>query len=273
MGTSGSYGGSGGQDWNELQRELDRWLDELPGADDDTANDNGSDDDDPPNHEPVEQEPPDPAVLRVLRPLRRALSARGSGSGGAGGPAGGEPGRGRRSPSGSGRSRARAARVGGRLAAGISALRGGDATALRAIGLDLAELQALDPYAQAQRILEAATEAGMAATLEEEELHVAANRTAIWGLTESDSPSVQQVIHRFVEEYVFEVFLMEGGAILRGGGRDGTAAVATEDRVRRTIAALVRNTPIERDTLDPSQLADIAERVLTNALQIHGSDA
>ena len=113
----------------------------------------------------------------------------------------------------------------------------------------------------------------MAATLEEEELHVAANRTAIWGLTESDSPSVQQVIHRFVEEYVFEVFLMEGGAILRGGGRDGTAAVATEDRVRRTIAALVRNTPIERDTLDPSQLADIAERVLTNALQIHGSDA
>ena len=113
----------------------------------------------------------------------------------------------------------------------------------------------------------------MAATLEEEELHVAANRTAIWGLTESDSPSVQQVIHRFVEEYVFEVFLMEGGAVLRGGGRDGTAAVAAEDRVRRTIVALVRNTPIERDTRDPSQLAAIAERVLTNALQIHGSDA
>ena len=42
MGTSGSYGGSGGQDWNELQRELDRWLDGLPGADDDTTNGNGS---------------------------------------------------------------------------------------------------------------------------------------------------------------------------------------------------------------------------------------
>ena len=271
MGTSGAYGGSGGRDWSSLQRELDRWLDELPGGE---HQDGDNQDVDSPGRESPADEAPDSAVLQVLRPLRRALGRGGGGGGGNGaGLVGGRRGRGGRSPSGSGRSRTRAARVGGRVAAGVSALRTGDATALRAFDLDLAELESLDPYAQARRIIEAATEESVATTLEEEEIRTAATRTAIWGLTEPVAPSAQEVVRRFIEEYVYAVFLTEGGTVLRTGARDGVTAVHAEDRVRRTITALVRAAPIERDSLDTEELEAIAGRVLAHTLQIHGAIA
>jgi len=140
-----------------------------------------------------------------------------------------------------------------------------------ALGLDLAELQALDPYRQAQRLLQAATEQGAATTLEEEELHASASRTAIWALTEAQAPEVDEVIRRFIIEYVYEIVLKEGGAVLRGGERDGVAASAAEDRVRDTIVALVRVAPIERGKLDATDLANATERVLNDVLLIHGT--
>ena len=204
----------------------------------------------------------------MLRPLRRAMLA---GSGSSGGLGGGGRGGGR-SPSGTGRSSARVGRVGGRLVAGVTGIRSGDAPGLVAIGLNLAELEVLDPYRQAQRLLEAATEQGSARTLEEEELHAAASRTAIWALTEPQAPDVDEVIRRFVVEYVYEVFLTEGGAVLRGGDRDGVAASAAEDRVRDTIVALVRGIQIDGDKLDATDLANATERVLNDTLQIHGTE-
>ena len=305
MGTSGSYGGSAGRDWSELRQDLADWLDTLPGGPDETADDgsdetddhgqdeagddgrdetgdggrdetgdDGPDDENPPGNPPQDPRDPDPEVLRVLRPLRRAVLAGGAGSGGlgGGGTGGGGTGGGGRSPSGTGRSAARVGRVGGRLAAGVTGIRSGNAPGLLAIGLDLAELQALDPYRQAQRLLQAATEQGAATTLEEEELHAAASRTAIWALTEGQAPDVDEVIRRFIVEYVYEVFLTEGGAVLRGGERDGVAASAAEDRVRDTIVALVRSTPIDRGRLDATGLTNATERVLKDALQIHGTE-
>ena len=276
MGTSGSYRGSGGPNWNRLRGELDQWLDTLPGvaAPSDDADDVPGEDSD------VGQEPqprPDPAVLNVLLPLRRALISGGrgaadgpSGGGGVGRPGGAEGGG--RAPSGSGRSRARVGRVGGRLAVGVAAARAGNAAALAVIGLDLVELRELDPYRQAQRILEAATEEGVATTLEEDELQLAASRTAIWALTEPSAPDVDDVIRRFIAEYVYEVFLTEGGTVLRSGDRDGTAAAGAEDRVRNTIGALVRQVPVERTSLDATVLAGAVEQVLDQAMRIHRTD-
>ena len=273
MGTSGSYGGSGGRDWSELRQDLADWLDTLPGGQDETG-DGGPDDENPPADPPRDPRDPDPEVVRVLRPLTRAVLAGGGRSGGpgGGGTGGGGTGGGGRSPSGTGRSSARVGRVGGRLAAGVTGIRSGDASGLVAIGLDLAELQALDPYRQAQRLLQAATEQGAATTLEEEELHAAASRTAIWALTEAQAPDVDDVIRRFIVEYVYEVFLTEGGAVLRGGDRDGVAASAAEDRVRDTIVALVRGIPIDRGKLDVTDLANATERVLNDTLRIHGTE-
>jgi len=272
MGTSGSYGGSGGADWGRLRDELEEWLDSLPG----TPNVEPPTETEPPDLAPPEGRPdqPDEAVIDILRPLAAALLSGGRGR--ADGPsAGAGPGvrdgvaGGGRSPSGRARSRARAARVGGRLAAGIAALRSRDATGLSALGLDLAELRALDPIRQAQRILAAATEEDAATTLEEEELQTAANRAAIWALTDGQQADVEDVVRRFVVEYVYEVFLTEAGHTLRSGNRNGIIAIAAEDRVRETITALARAVPIDRTGLAPGELAQLVERVLEQTLRIH----
>ena len=273
MGTSGSYGGSGGRDWSALRHDLEHWLDTLPGGTDESG-EGGSDDENPRGEPPRDPRAPDAEVLRILRPLARALLTGSTGTGSSGGgAAGGSRALGKgRSPSGTGRTSTRVGRVGGRLAAGVTGFRSGDTLGLLAIGLDLAELQALDPYRQAQRLLRAATEQSVATTLEEEEIQAATSRTAIWALTETQGPDIEEVIRRFIVEYVYEVFLTEGGAVLRGGERDGVAATAAEDRVRDTIVALVRGTPIDQSRLDPNDLANATERVLNDALVIHGNE-
>lgn len=277
MGTSSSYAGSGGSNWGRLREELEDWLDSLPGAPD--GADETPDDIEQPEHKSphVEPDEPEDEVVNILRPLATSLLS--GGRGGADGPSGGgglgaptASAGGGRSPSGSGRSRARVGRVGGRLAAGLSALRTGDGTALAKLGLSLDELRALDPVRQAQRILAAATEEEAATTLEEDELQTAANRTAIWALTSEEPPDVGDLIRYFVAEYAYEVFLMEGGPILRSGNRDGLNAIAAEDRVKRTITALARQAPIDPSGMGPGELAELVERVLEQTLRIHGDE-
>lgn len=255
MGTSGSYGGSAGVNWSDLQDDLDDWLDSLPApADGDT---------DPPVTA-------DPNVERILAPLGRALMSggRGTASGPSSGGGGGSGSLGT-SPSGTGRSRARAARVGGRLAAGLRGLGTGNAAALAEIGLDLGELTGLDPYRQAARLIEAATEEPNATTLEEDELRTAANRTAIWALESGEALEIADIVRRFVAEYVFEVFLTEAGAKLRSGERDGTAALSAEKRVRATIDALARSVDVDATGPAVASISAAVEVVLERTLTIH----
>jgi hypothetical protein len=271
MGTSGSYAGSGGGDWGKLREELDEWLNSLPNAPEEPAH--------PSEEAPLGQvddrpDDPDEAVIEVLRPLATTLLSGGRGSadgpsGGAGIGVSGRPTGGGRSPSGTGRSRARVGRVGGQLASGIAAFRSGNAAVLVDLGLDLAELRGLDPVRQAQRIVAAATGEAAPTTLEEEEVQTAANRTAIWALTEPQPPDIEEIIRRFVVEYVYEVFLTEGGTILRSGDRDGVSAVAAEDRVKATIAALAREVAIDPRGLTPGELTDLVEQVYQQTLRIH----
>lgn len=280
MGTSGSYSGSGGRDWNDLNGAIDDWLTALSEGTDvegDEVDAEGTGPEDTPSDNPDSGEQIDPAIVAALRPLGRAIlsGGRGRGDGPSGGGGGGSPGAGPRtggrSPSGSGRSRARVGRVGGRLAVGIAGLRDGDADALRTIGLDLTELQALDPYRQAQRLLEAATEENVAITLEEDEVHKAVNRTAIWALTDAAGPEVNEVIRRFIVEYVCEVFFTEGGTTLRSGLRDGVFAVGVEDRVRDTVTALARQAPVQGTNLSAENLGLAVEGVLEQTLMIHAT--
>lgn len=270
MGTSSSYEGSGGQDWNDLRKELDNWLDNLPGGSDASPDDGGEDTEPPLSNGQRQPDAPDPEILRVLEPLRRAILAGARGSAISSTRVG--IGRRGRSPSGTGRSWSRVGRVGGRLAVGISGIRSGDASALQSIGLNLDELEALNPYRQAQRLLEAATEETVATTLEEEELQTAAIRTAIWGLDQQEAPSVEDIVRQFIGEYVYQVFLMEGGSVLRRGQRDGVATRTFEERVRDTIMALSRTTSVDQVRLDAVSLADATERVLSQAMEIHGGD-
>lgn len=151
MGTSGSYGGAGGRSWNAAADALNAFLggDAAPPADGDgPAADNGN------RPEAPARPRPDQFIRGVGRALRRGdPSLRGSGGGGSGG-AGSSGG----SQGGSGRRPRRD--VGGRAAsagraiAGAYAVRGGDAAALRELGLDLADFGGLRPVEQKQRLLD-----------------------------------------------------------------------------------------------------------------------
>ncbi len=276
MGTSSSYGGSGGGDWSSLVDALDNWLGELPGSQGPDQNE------EPAQPQPLSTPSPDPrevspVVLSVLRPLAKALLTGGRGStapprAGGGSAALGGRGGGGRSPSGSGRSRARVGRVGGRLAVGIASLRAGEATALDDLGLDLTELRGLDPYRQAQRILQAATEEDVSTTLEEEELATAANHVAIWGLTAEEAPPVEDILRRFIAEYVYEVFLTEGGITLRSTRSSRASATLVEQQVRQTIEALTRGVHVGPLGMASAELAEAAERVLVQVLRIFRGD-
>ena len=178
------------------------------------------------------------------------------------------------SPGGGGRSRARAASVGGRLASGVAALRRGNAAELASLGLDLDELRALDdPLQQAQRLMEAAM-AGAPQTIEDDELRTAAGRTAIWALEDGErSPEVEDVIRHFVTEYVYEVILTEIGVVLRSGDRDGTAAIPAEARIHETIVALAHTVAIQTNRLGHADLTAITNGVLEDTRSVIGSRA
>ncbi len=279
MGTSGAYGGSGGT-WNQVQDGVAAWLDSLPGQPEDTGTDDDANNDAGTGVPPSEPSEPDQAVLDSLRPVASALGwgrrPGGRGDGPSGGTVTGAMPRSASggSPGGGGRSRARAASVGGRLASGVAALRRGDASELAALGLDLDELGGLDdPYEQARRLMEAAT-AGGAQTIEEDELRLAAVRTAIWALQDGDhSPAIDDVIRYFVTEYVYQVILTEIGAVLRSGERDGTAAIPAEDRIHETIVALARTVTIQTNRLGHADLTAITDGVLEETRSVFGSRA
>lgn len=277
MGTSNAYAGSGGQ-WVGVADALDDWLDSLPYAppDNGEAPEQPADQPNADNHKPDNQ-PDAPALDPVLKPLSRILlsGSRGSADGpGTGGGIGTRPAKppGGQSPSGTGRPRARVGRVGGRLVAGLGGLLSRDADALAELGLDLDELRTLDPYRQAQRLLDAATEDSIAETLEEDELRTAANRVAIWALGMDPPPSVEDLVRRFVAEYIYEVFLTEEGARIKSDTRNSTDARRAEQRVRDTINALVRQVQVQPAGLTATALADTVEDVYVKVLRIHAGD-
>jgi hypothetical protein len=142
----------------------------------------------------------------------------------------------------SGRSRTRLAAVGSRAIAAGVALRDGDGATLAELGLDLAELGALDPFDQCNRILDAVVES---ASMEEAEARRAA-ASALLTLLEPGPADAVVAIQVFVTECVFQAWLTEVGQAMRESRR-AAPSLATERRVRGFIEARVRTAPIAAD--------------------------
>ncbi len=283
MGTSGSYGGSGGRDWNKLRDGVADWLDQLPGTGNETPGNNDAEDNGGGQGDEAQPGRPDqPTVSDLIGALGIAIKSSGGASdgpsaGGGIGLRGTARSGGSRSPSGAGRSTTRAGRVGGRLTAGILGFQTDDRAALEAIGIDFAEMQNLDTYGQAKMLVRAATENSVATNkeevatnMEDEEIRTASYKTAIWALESSQAPEAIEIVQRFILEYVYRLMLTESGAILRSGNRDGIAAVTAENELWNTISALVRGFPIRPTGMDPAELGTAAKKVLEQVLQIHG---
>lgn len=250
MGTSGSYGGSGGSVWKRAratarnlpnepsQEDIDRLVADIASAID------WHDDQEAGVAEPAPAEPGDqpfatPPVSWGPISARRASGTGGGGGGGgrvSGGPGPGARGGGRRSS-------ATAARVASRGGGAAYALLRGDAAALARVGLVLAELVGLAPPEQAQRI--ASSVVGASIVEAERDKALARMLVAILGsggtLTPADSAKV------FVESYVYEVMLTEIDGELRDGRRDGAWTADVERRVKEQIQAVVATEELDAD--------------------------
>lgn len=281
MGTQGAYGGSGG--WNGTRRDTEDWLSGGAGSGsdgerqakpiegEDSGDGEGQGADTPDEGASPEQGPKiNPDIGRLLGGVVRKLSRVVDGpSGGAGHSGAGPKAQGSGGGRGGGGRRA-AARSGGAAIAGVYGLRSGDQTALADIGLSLVELEGLDPFEQAMRIVEAAS--GPRRPIEEDEIREV-NAAFIWQSLEQDEPlAAAELVKLWVTEFVFRVWLTESGSVLRDGSRDGAHTHAIEREVRSTLVAAVSRIDFSTDGVRASdfqaavsRLMDMLERIFTEA--------
>lgn len=247
MGTSGAYGGSAG--WSGIGDQTQEWLDSGAGAGSSGPGGDGGDGGDgdpadPPSHDdappstPGDRPPISPPLATLIGRLgRRLATSRGGGSGGSGVGGGGAPRGAGTQGGGRGRSTARASSVGGRAAAGVYGLRGGQAGALGELGLSLDELRGLPRHEQAKRLLEAAM--GPSGGVTESELRLANAELILWALNEESDPSPIDLANRWVVEYAWQVWITEAGPTIRAHAANGYDSRRVEDEMRAALEATV----------------------------------
>lgn len=232
MGTSGAYGGSPAA--KKVRDQTKTWLDSGGGGGDSRPPLPPVPPPEPPGDRPQEipgDHPPlpRPSIVPGLAAIISGLGAllTSGGSGGGGGAGGGLAGAG-------GRSAARASTVGGRALGGVYGARAGSAGALSELGLDLAELNGLNRYAQAKRILDAAL--GPKGDVMDSELRKANAEVVLWALGEEAEPAPVDLANRWVVEYVWQTWITESGPALEklGGGR-----ARAEEEMRAALEATV----------------------------------
>jgi hypothetical protein len=241
VGTSGSYGGSGAQRWQQARDRLNDLLNDASSGGSEAPVVQSIADaliqDDPTALTPDES---DDLVLPAPLPglgVGRGMSARGRGgsSGGGGGPGGSVRGRSSGSArSGTGGRRGRqisqGVRRGGLALGSAYALRRGDATALSQLGLNLGELQAMSPRQQRIALLNATV--GAASHPDDVALRRAADEFLKQVLTAASEPEPADMIRDFVASYIFNVGLVEITKQLDDGNIDQTVALEKEREIR-----------------------------------------
>lgn len=276
MGTSGSFGGSGGKDAGDLRDNIAAWLDTAGGPGGaDGADTNGADGADHSSDPPRPGTPGQPRVdlgpaLRVLL-NSRGRGGRSDGPGGGGG--GSRGGGGGRSSGGATRSVGRVSRAAGRAGRLALAYSSGNREALREAGLNYDELQSLgDPVAIGLKIIETAFEAQADSTLADaEERDIVAN-VVEWILEQpaDHPPTPEDVVRKSIETTIAETALTEVSATIY-------AKDASFER-RRSLERQIRDVASEyaaQATLNPAgateqQMAQAIENGIRDIGQIFG---
>lgn len=249
MGTSGSYGGSGSQRWEQARDRLNDLL---------TNPDSGRSDqpapvmqaivdaliqDDPTAVVPVEDDEPIVPVSLLGIGLRgpRVRARDGTGGAGAGGPVRARSSGSARSGAGgrSGRQIRQGVRRGGLALGSAYALRQGNAAALRQLGLNLGELQAMSPRQQRIALLNATV--GAASHPDDVALRRAADEFLKEILTAASEPEPVDLLRDFVAAYIFNVGLVEISKQLDDGAIDQAVAVQKEGEIRDWTRARLRS--------------------------------
>jgi hypothetical protein len=284
MGTSNSYGGSGAQRWQHARERLNDLMNSPGGA----GNDQPAPvvqsiadaliHDDPTILTPAENDgeiafPPPPPALGFGRGPRAAPGR--AGGGGGGGTVRGRSSGSARSGGGgrSGRQISQGVRRGGLALGSAYALRRGDAAALRELGLNLGELQAMSPRQQRIALLNATV--GAASHPDDVALRRAADQFLKHVLTADAEPEPVELIRDFVASYIHNVGLVEVTRQLDEGEIDQVAALQKEREVRDWTRARLRreNFGIEGPIVSLRDFQQTAARLAATALTILRAEA
>jgi hypothetical protein len=265
MGTATAWGGSGGRDWSKTRQDA---AELVSNPTEDTASDVV---DDLLDALDATEPPADSQAQAQLPPPARPRPASSGGGGGGAGGAGGGGGLVFRRPSssaggggGSRRSRAAASGAAGSVIAAGLAVRRGDPDTLARLGLDLAELQGLNPFQQSQKILNVLI--GSGAAVEESELRQA-NAPALRRIL-TDDLNGAEAIRVFLVEYAMQIFDSECGETMRDGSRPGDDALRAEREVRSAVSMRVELIDLPDNAVSPDDLAAAINTALTTMREV-----
>ena len=275
MGTSGSFGGSGGRDAADLRDSIAEWLDgsAAPSAPADVPGQPSPDAESPNRHD---QRPPidiAPALRVMLRPRGGGGGADGPGGGGGGGRATGGGGR---SSGGVSRSVGRVSRAAGRAGRLALAYSSGDRGALSRAGLNYDELRALgDPVAIGIRIVEASFDAQADSTIDDAETRDIVAAVVEWILEQPDgqAPTPEDVVRKSIEITIAEVTLTEVAARIHAEGASYEQRRAAEQMVRDLAAEVASQATLTPTGATEQEMATSIENGIRDLGKIFGVDS
>jgi hypothetical protein len=199
-------------------------------------------------------------MLRV--PVRRGGSGGGGGVAGIGGTSRGG-GTGARLGNRTGRSRQAAAAVGARAIGAALAYANRDGESLAELGLDLGELDNLEPIERCQKMMDLFDGA---ATIADGERRRAAANTLITILETTSTMSAEDGVRLFCGDYIFQVLTTEIGREMRSDPASGVGSRTLEADIRQFINAVISTTPLPRTELGGTVSLAVLERVIADTL-------
>lgn len=263
MGTSDSFGGSGGKDAKDLRNNIAAWLDgDGAGFAGDSAAQGTDGNPDVTVTNPPGAPRPDGSAIDLGPTVRLLLRPRG-GDGPAGGGGGARGGRGGgRSSGGVTRSVGRISRAAGKAGTLARSYSSGDRATLQFAGLNYQELRALgDQVAIGIKIVEAAFEAKADGTIADAEERAIVAEVVAWILEQSAdrTPSPEEVVRKTIETTIAEIALTEVSATLH--------EKRTSSAERQSIEQQIRDVAAEYATQADLSATGATEREMATAIE------
>jgi hypothetical protein len=278
MGTSSSFGGSGGKDARDLRDNIAEWLDGLgePGSASGAEAGAPAGEDRPPDPShprPFDNRPQvdlGPALRVLLRPRGRGGGGDGPGAGGGGGVRGGGGGR---SSGGASRSVHRVSRAAGRAGQLALAYSAGNREALRENGLNYDELQALhDPVAIGIKIVEAAFDAQADSTIADAEERDIVAEVVAWILEQpaDHPPTPEDVVRKSIETTIAETALTEVSATVYAKNVSFEKRRSVERQIRDVAAEYAQQATLSPTGATEQEMSQAIENGIRDIGKIFG---
>lgn len=276
MGTSGSFGGSGGKDAGDLRDNIAAWLDSAgePGGAEGADSGDADGDQQPagPSRPGVPGRQPQVDIRPALRVLlnSRGRGGRSDGPGGGGGSGGRGSGR---SSGGANRSVGRVSRATGRAGRLALAYSSGNREALREAGLDYDDLRALgDPVAIGLKIIETTFESQSNGTIADAEERDIVATVVEWILEQPADrpPTPEDVVRKSIETTIAETTLTEVSSTIYAKEASFEKRRSLERQIRDVSAEYASQATLSPNGATEQQMSQAIENGIRDIGQIFG---